>query len=192
MPDQSGLRGPGIFVAIGGASGVGKDALIAQLRDRFHDDPRLVFVRRTVTRAADGTSEDHLSTDADTFAREEASGAFAVTWSAHGLAYGLPALVDTAISEGRVVVANVSRTVLPILRARYRHVVPIMITAERAVVMHRLAARGRESAGDIAQRLSREVESSTEGWIRLDNSGEIAVAAAELSRIIEAQLAAVG
>jgi ribose 1,5-bisphosphokinase PhnN len=56
----------------------------------------------------------------------------------------------------RVVIANLSRLVLPEASVRYRLRV-LNITAPIEVLAARLAARGRESAADIAARLAREV-----------------------------------
>jgi ribose 1,5-bisphosphokinase PhnN len=60
------------------------------------------------------------------------------------------------MAAGRVVVANLSRAVLPRAGDRYRLRV-LLITAPFAVLAARLAARGRESAADIEARLAREV-----------------------------------
>jgi ribose 1,5-bisphosphokinase PhnN len=56
----------------------------------------------------------------------------------------------------RVVIANLSRAVLREASARYALRV-LNITAPIEVLAARLAARGRESAADIAARLAREV-----------------------------------
>jgi ribose 1,5-bisphosphokinase PhnN len=56
----------------------------------------------------------------------------------------------------RVVIANLSRAVLPEANTRYALRV-LNITAPIEVLAARLAARGRESAADIAVRLTREV-----------------------------------
>ncbi len=175
---------PGIFVGIGGPSGAGKDTLIRHAQRRLADDPRFVFVQRTITRPPDGATETHLSVDAATFARHEAAGAFALTWSAHGLSYGLPIAVDSAIAEGRIAVANISRAVLPALRARYRHVVPIAVSVPPALLRARLAARGRESAAEIDTRLARAGADSYPGWRVVANAGAAAEAGDRLVTLL--------
>ena len=174
--------GPGVFVAIGGPSGVGKDSVIRYARDRLMGDPRIVFVQRTITRRADA-SEDHLSIDEAGFKRLTDNGAFALTWLAHGLHYGLPIEIDGAIADGRVAVANVSRTVLPALRARYTHVLAIAITADPAIIRSRLTDRGRESSDAISERVQRFVANEGDDWIELQNSGPIEEAGEGLLRI---------
>ena len=179
------LIGPGALIAIGGPSGVGKDTLIAHARARFAADPRIHFVRRIVTRPAEAGGEDHLAVSPEEFGRMAAAGAFAVSWHAHGLGYGLPASLDSAIGAGRVVVANVSRTMLPLLRRRYARVVPVCVTAGPDTLRRRLAARGREDAGEIARRVARTVAAEADGaWIELRNDGPVAVAGDALCAII--------
>lgn len=180
---------PGVFVAIGGPSGVGKDTLIRYARDILRDDPRFVFVTRTITRKPDGGSEDHASVDDAGFDRLAASGAFALSWNAHGLRYGLPRTIDGDIAAGRVVVANISRAVLPDLQRRYARVLPIAIMADPSIVRDRLVARARETAEDIEQRVTR-VAANTEGWIELQNSGPIEHAGNALVAILRAELTA--
>jgi len=179
--------GPGAFVAIGGPSGVGKDTLIRYARDRLIDDDRFMFVRRVITRPPGDPSEDSLSVDESEFQRLVDGGAFALSWSAHGLRYGLPIEIDKAITDGRVVVANVSRTVLGELKARYRRVVPIAIRADPAAVKARLLGRGREDAGGIRARAERVVTSSGDEWIELRNDGSIEEAGDALVRLIVAE-----
>lgn len=181
--------GPGAFVAVMGPSGSGKDTLIAHARDRV-DSERTFFVRRIVTRAADSAAEDHDTMSCEAFAAAEAEGAFALCWKAHGLDYGLPANVDAAIRDGRAVVANVSRAVLPLLRRRYRHVVPVHVFADPDILAARIARRGRESGEAIAARISRDPGISLAGddIVRIDNGGELAAAVGRFVAAIEATL----
>ena len=178
--------GPGAFVAVMGPSGSGKDTLIAHARGRV--DPRQTyFVRRIVTRAADSAAEDHDTMSCEAFATAQAEGAFALCWTAHGLDYGLPSSVDAAIRDGRAVVANVSRAVLPLLRQRYRHVVPVLLFAHPDVLAARIARRGRESGEAIAARISRDPGISLAGddIVRIDNGGDLAVAVERFVAAIE-------
>lgn len=185
--------GPGAFVAVMGPSGSGKDTLIAHARDRV-DLERTFFVRRIVTRAADSTAEDHDTMSCEAFAAAEAEGAFALCWKAHGLDYGLPAGVDAAIRDGRAVVANVSRAVLPLLRQRYRHVVPVHVFADPGVLAARIARRGRESGEAIAARVARDPGISLAGddIVRIDNGGDLAAAVERFVAAIEGALSARG
>jgi ribose 1,5-bisphosphokinase len=172
----------GAFVAVVGPSGAGKDTLLAVARAHLAGDPSILFVRRVVTRRADASAEDHDSLSEAEFDVAEQEGRFAIAWRAHGLAYGLPAAIDRHVANGGTAVANVSRTALAILRSRYARVVVVNVTAPPEVLAARIAARGREAAGDAASRLSRTA--SVEADASIDNSGPVAVGAAALAAAI--------
>ncbi len=145
-----------MLVAVVGPSGAGKDTLMEGARAALAGDSRFVFAQRSITRAADSGGEAHEALTREAFiARREAHG-FALWWEAHGLLYGVPASIEAAMAEGRVVVANLSRAVLEEAAQRTRLRV-LNITAPLPVLAARLAARGRESAGDIEARLAREL-----------------------------------
>jgi ribose 1,5-bisphosphokinase len=146
--------GPGRLVLVVGPSGAGKDTLIELARAALRDDPTVVFPRRVVTRAA-SAAEAHDSISEDAFERVAHAGAFALTWDAHGLRYGIPAGIDADIRAGRTVVCNVSRAIIDAARRRYAAVVVALVTAPPEVLATRLAARARGSDGDIARRLAR-------------------------------------
>ncbi len=109
-----------------------------------------MFPRRVITRAPDAT-EDHVAVDATAFARMD----FALSWYAHGLAYGIPREIEPALAAGQTVIANVSRRIVPEARARYECLV-IAVTAPPEILAARLAQRRREDEADIARRLQRE------------------------------------
>jgi ribose 1,5-bisphosphokinase len=144
-----------MLVLVVGPSGAGKDTLLDGARAALAGDPRFRFVRRVITRPADAGGEAHEAVTEAEFQTREAGGGFALEWRAHGLRYGIPTDIDADLAEGKVVVANASRAVIDVARRRYP-VRVIEITAPRAVLAQRLAARGRESVGDIAERLARE------------------------------------
>jgi phosphonate metabolism protein PhnN/1,5-bisphosphokinase (PRPP-forming) len=144
-----------MLVPVVGPSGAGKDTLIAAARARLVDDPRFVFARRCITRPAEAGGEDHVAMTREAFAALRDHGGFALWWEAHGLFYGIPAAVADQLATGRVVVANLSRTVLGHAARRWPMRV-LLVTAPPAVLARRLAGRGRESAGDVAARLARE------------------------------------
>ena len=147
----------GTLFLISGPSGAGKDSLMDAARAHFAGDPNWVFARRVVTRPAGAGGEAHIPATEAEFARLEAEGGFLSAWRAHGLSYGLPVALEQDLAAGRNVVANVSRTVLSDLSCRVPHALAVHVTAPPAVLAQRLAARGRESAADIAARLAREV-----------------------------------
>lgn len=92
---------------------------MAYARERFADEDSVEFVRRVITRPSDGATEDHDTLAEAAFVEAEADGAFALSWEAHGLRYGIPASVDTTIADGHVAIANASRGAIPALRERY-------------------------------------------------------------------------
>ncbi|MBD0273100.1 MAG: phosphonate metabolism protein/1,5-bisphosphokinase (PRPP-forming) PhnN, partial [Acetobacteraceae bacterium] len=136
-------------------SGAGKDTLMAGARSRLGPDPRFRFVRRSITRPASAGGEDHEPLERDAFLRRRDAGGFALWWEAHGLLYGIPRDIDADLAAGRCVVANLSRRALAEADARYPLLV-LEITAPPEVLAARLAARGREDPGAVAERLARE------------------------------------
>lgn len=150
--------GPGLFVAVVGPSGAGKDTLLALAAEDLAKTPGIVFARRIVTRDAIAAIEDHDVMSPADFAAAEGSGAFCLSWRAHGLAYGLPAYLTTALTEGTLVVANVSRRVLAQAGERFARLAIVEITAPPAVLVARIAARGRETPEEISARIARQVE----------------------------------
>jgi phosphonate metabolism protein PhnN/1,5-bisphosphokinase (PRPP-forming) len=134
-----------MLVLVVGPSGAGKDSLLNAARAALRDDPRIAFARRVITRPEDPDGEDHDPVTETEFAAR----AFALSWSAHGLSYGI-----ASVDHAPVVVANVSRGVIAEAAARWP-VRVIEVTAPPEVLAARLAARGRENAADVARRLRR-------------------------------------
>jgi phosphonate metabolism protein PhnN/1,5-bisphosphokinase (PRPP-forming) len=145
----------GTLVLVVGPSGVGKDSIIAGAASRLRADPSFVFARRSITRPLAARGEAHVALSSAAFAAARARGAFLLHWQAHGLDYGIPAALAAERSAGRIVVANVSRTVIDAARAFLPPVRIVQILAPREVLATRLASRGRESAADIGRRLER-------------------------------------
>lgn len=141
-----------MLILVVGPSGAGKDTMLATARARLAGDPGFRFVRRAITRPADAGGEDHEALTPAEFATRR----FALSWQAHGLSYGVPIDVEADLSRGVTVIANVSRSVITDSVRRYPTRV-ILVTAPPMILAARLAARGRETATDIAARLVREV-----------------------------------
>ncbi|HTS93500.1 MAG TPA: phosphonate metabolism protein/1,5-bisphosphokinase (PRPP-forming) PhnN [Stellaceae bacterium] len=165
----------GTLILVVGPSGSGKDTLIEGAREALAGDPRFVFPRRVITRAAEAGGEEHEATTPAKFAASEAAGAFALSWDAHGLRYGIAAGIDAELSQGRHVVVNASRSILAEARTRYRPLAIVEVTAPIEVLAQRLAARGREDAADIAARLARSGAVAVTGVnvIRIETTGTV-------------------
>jgi ribose 1,5-bisphosphokinase len=169
----------GRLVLVVGPSGAGKDSLIAAARDHFVGDERFVFVRRVVTRDPN-SFEDHICLSPDAFALEAKTGRFALQWSAHGLSYGLPIDIEEALAIGRVVVCNVSRSVVALARQRYGSgtVDVVYIDANPDIRRARIAGRGRETAAGSRMEAGRDTVDPRACTLLVDNSGLFSEAAA--------------
>ena len=155
-----------------GPSGAGKDALIRAAR---FARPDILVPTRAITRPADAGGEDHEAVTEAEFARRAGAGDFALWWRAHGLGYGVPREIDAALAAGRPVLVNVSRAVIDEARARYAPLRVLRIDAPRAVLAARIAARGRETAAEVAARLARKPDRPVEGpdVVPIDNGGAL-------------------
>jgi ribose 1,5-bisphosphokinase len=179
--EQQRRTGPGRLVLVVGPSGAGKDTLIALAREACRGEERVVFPRRVVTRES-SPAEDNDMLPFDAFKLAAARGDFAIHWEAHGHCYGIPKTIDDDLRAGRSVVANVSRAMVPALRAAYAHVIVVAVTAPADVLAQRLAGRARPSDGDLGERLHRSVDIDPE--VTIVNVGAAADHAAELLAVI--------
>ena len=148
----------GIFFFVVGPSGAGKDSLIDGARDVLSD---FVFARRVVTRPHGSPGEDHEALDDTGFTRLDCQGEFLITWSAHGLRYGLRRDLLNALSQGRHVVANGSRAMIDKLSTRVPRLVVVEVGAPASVLAGRILARGRETPEQVEKRVTRQVESTS-------------------------------
>jgi ribose 1,5-bisphosphokinase len=169
---MTGAARPGRLFAVVGPSGAGKDTLLAAAAAAR---PDLVVVRRVITRPEAAGGEPFEGVSEAEFAARAGRGAFALTWDAHGLRYGIPATIDAALASGRDVAFNGSRAVLEQAAARYPGLVVVLVTAPVPVLARRLAARGREDAAAIAARLARAGFALPPGFVLrvVDNGGGI-------------------
>ena len=182
--EKTGAIGPGRLVLVVGPSGAGKDTLLRLARAACVDDHDVVFPRRVVTRAS-SADEDNIAVGPDDFARAREHGDFAVHWDAHGHSYALPLAINDDISAGRAVVVNVSRTVISALRQAYANIIVVEITAPPDVLAQRLAARARNSDGNIADRLARSVnDASVNADVTILNAGSAEYHGRQLVRVI--------
>lgn len=152
MSDARSRLGPGALILVVGPSGAGKDTLIDIARAALAERADVHVARRLVTRPV-GAGEAHGTLTEEDFTRLQPR--FALCWQAHGLSYALGEDVAGWIASGDTVIANGSRATLPVARGRFARLFVVHVTAPVEVRAQRLAARGRESAQDIAERLTR-------------------------------------
>ncbi len=166
---------PGTAVLVVGPSGAGKDTLIGAARDRLGACSGFLFPNRFITRGPDPGGEPHEPVTPAEFEALEQAGAFCMTWSAHGLSYGIPSTVLSALARGRHAVLNLSRRRIPLAREVFGRTAVISVTAPVSVLAERLALRGRETREEIEERLSTAVLPPLQGMDVqvLNNDGSV-------------------
>lgn len=185
----------GRLIYLMGPSGSGKDSLLNAARERLAERG-CVIARRVITRSAEAMGEDAIGVSPAEFDQQEAAGAFALSWLANGLAYGIPRQIDDWLAAGQDVLVNGSRGYLPKARERYPELLAILLQVDEAALRQRLHARGRESAEQIEARLARSRElqlpsatvagDSDEGesqWL-LNNSGPLDQTVTQLLQLL--------
>jgi ribose 1,5-bisphosphokinase len=182
------LLSTGLFVAVVGPSGAGKDALIRGLAGRFGEAHGVFVARRVVTRSADA-SENHDTLSESEFLAARADGRFALSWAAHGLHYGVPREIEERLAAGGVVLCNVSRGVVGEVRRRFFPNLVVLVTARPETLAARLAARGRDDRASQRQRLDRAaaLEDSFTPDETIANDGALDDAIARLGALILAR-----
>lgn len=170
-----------------GASGSGKDSLMAYARKCLGSHPRVLFAHRYITRAADAGGENHVALTAEEFEARRKAGLLALHWQSHGHAYGIGIEINQWLDKGVTVVVNGSRAYLDEAARQYPELLPVWIAVSPEVLRQRLQARGRESADEIEARLARGMASppsAIAGGELIRNDGELQTAGAALVELI--------
>lgn len=163
------------LIYIMGPSGSGKDSLMADARLRIAAEAPVIFAHRYITRPADAGGENHVALSRDEFELRLSRSLFALSWESHGFAYGIGREIDIWMEAGLSVIVNGSRGALSAALKAYPELLPVQIDVPEYILRERLAARGREDAGEIEARLARARLSviETPGLVRFDNSGPL-------------------
>jgi len=136
------------LVFVVGASGVGKNSLMEGLADR---DSKVKLATRFTTSHRDGETGDlFISVDEIETMRQE--GRMFLSWQAHDITYVVPNDFDELASDF-VWLINGARRALPDLMAKHPSSFVVHVTAPEEMRATRLAARRREEATAIAERL---------------------------------------
>jgi ribose 1,5-bisphosphokinase len=183
----------GTLFYVVGPSGVGKDSLLAYVREQAAGRHPLIFAHRYITRPASAGGENHVAVTPSEFARMRTLGLFALHWESHGLGYGLGIEIDAWLARGANVVMNGSRAYLAEASRRYPGLCVVLIEADPQVLRARLESRGRESAEEITQRIARATEFTVShpNLVRISNNGPLAEAGDRLLQVLCGQTLAV-
>lgn len=180
----------GRLIYLIGPSGSGKDSLLDASREPMAARGCRI-VRRVITRSAEAKGEAAQAVSVEQFNRLQAEGAFALSWFANGLHYGIPKEIDQWLTDGHDVLINGSRGHLPQACERYPDLLVVLLSVDQAVLRQRLLARGRESADEVEERLTRNAQFADDlvadvpSAILLDNSGALEFTVARLLQSID-------
>jgi len=186
----------GRLIYLIGPSGSGKDSLLDAAREPMAARGCRI-ARRVITRSAEAKGEAAHAVSAERFAELQEQGAFALSWYANGLHYGIPNEIDQWLADGHDVLINGSRGHLAHARARYPDLLVVLLSVDHAILRQRLLARGRESAEEIESRLARNAQFTDElladdaALLLLDNSGPLEQTVARLLQGIDREHACV-
>ncbi|MDR1934482.1 MAG: ribose 1,5-bisphosphokinase [Candidatus Accumulibacter sp.] len=154
----------GLLIYLMGPSGAGKDSLLAALRQiHVTETENLLTAHRYITRPLDWQdSEQHIPLSEKEFKIRRQRGLFALDWRSHGHSYAIGIEAELWMQKGFSVIINGSRQHLPQARKKYAGwLEPLCLTASVDVLRKRLAARGRENAEQIEQRIERALDYQT-------------------------------
>jgi ribose 1,5-bisphosphokinase len=168
------------LVYVVGPSGAGKDSVLAWLRQRLPQSPAIHWARRTITRPTRACDEPHEAVDEAQFRSLRERGAFALSWQANGLHYGVRNSELAPIDHGNWVLLNGSRAYLAPTRSRFPGLTVVHITASPDTLRQRLLGRGRESAADVESRIQRTQTLQLPHALQVQNDGALDAAGHQL------------
>ncbi len=176
----------GRLIYLMGASGSGKDSLLAFARARLGGDHDLVIAHRYITRPPELGHENYVSLSEGEFALRSKKGLFLFAWTAHGLSYAVGQEVNLWLATGLAVVVSGSRQNFIESVKNWPNILPILIEAPIETLSHRLHNRNRETAAEIEQRLERVTafDVAHAALVTIDNSGSLERSGQQLTEVL--------
>jgi ribose 1,5-bisphosphokinase len=180
-----------LFLLVGN-SAAGKDTIINEIL-KIWPAPKIPLrvATRYITRPPH-KSEPYVSLRRDVFHQMKIEGHFFLTWQVYGLDYGIGKEFFQWIVEGINVVANVSRTIIPLARKKILSVKVIFISVPYEITKSRLIKRRREleNSRETKMRLFRAKENQKifNADFVIENSGPLEQS---VSKLIEYMLSVV-
>lgn len=141
-----------------GPSGAGKDSVLTWLMSQSALQGRVHWAVRDVTRVGHDSSQRDRSVSPQTFAELSAQGAYALSWQANGLSYGIRHEALAPLTQGHCVLLNGARRGAEKAAACFPGLTVLHITADPQVLRQRLMQRGREQGSVLAARLAQASE----------------------------------
>lgn len=164
----------GKLLLVVGASGAGKDTLIAWARRALPARSPIAIIEREITRPR-GPGEHHVPVSEAQLEQRSGAGYYVLEWRAHGVRYGIPDAARRELDRGRSVLIVGSRSAVESARALPYDVRFIEICAPLEVLQQRLAAREQRPGSEVASRLARAnaFELRGDDVHTIDNGGEL-------------------
>ncbi|MHA1167986.1 MAG: phosphonate metabolism protein/1,5-bisphosphokinase (PRPP-forming) PhnN [Candidatus Hodarchaeales archaeon] len=143
------------LVLVVGPSGSGKDTIIYEAFRKLRRSGITVRItQRWITRPSHG-SENFRSVSVEEFKDAVAKGEFVLWWHIYGLYYGVPAVINSWLDAGDLVLVNVSRGVLNDARKLYPSCKIVKIDVPAHVSEKRVRSRDREHGSQLEARIKR-------------------------------------
>lgn len=135
------------IVLVVGASGVGKDTLLNELKKILDAN----FIKRYITRIPD-INETNYYLSKEAFIILKQNSFFISSWSAHGNFYGIS---KNCIKDDSINIISISRAVIQEFEKEFENVFTINIVLDKDTLKKRLIKRNRETLTQIENRLNR-------------------------------------
>jgi len=168
-----------LFLLIGN-SGSGKDSILNGVLSNWPKEYTPIKVpQRYITRPSHKT-EPFLSVTPEEFIKMKNNNEFSLTWHIYDLDYGVPKIVEKWLFEGKIVIINVSRTIISHARQIFPELHVVFVKVPFEITLARIKSRGREAENDeiFKDRVNRAKKNQNfpDADIIIDNSGDLQIA----------------
>jgi len=185
------VRRGGLLLVLSGPSGVGKDAVLAELEKIYPSVRRCVTVTTRPPRENERNGVDYTFVSAGEFRRRAEEGAFLEYAEVHGYLYGTPRQwVEDQLSKGIDVVLKIDvQGGLNVKQVKPEAILIFLVPPSLEELERRLRSRNSESEESITRRLlnaRKELEQIPHYDYMIENSS-IEHAAEELKAVIVAE-----
>jgi ribose 1,5-bisphosphokinase len=178
----------GTLFYIIGASGVGKDSVINELKNKLTYKEGFIFTKRFITRPNSDSTEKHIPISNADFDFRLSNQLFALNWQANGNDYGIGIEIEYWLNEGLHVIVNGSRGYLDVAKTKHPELQSILIEVDKSILYNRLIGRNRESKEEIEQRLKRNEQFETLDYdMIINNESHLDIAVDSLYHFIRSK-----